>query len=133
MSDTLKKKLKQVEDDLAQLRSERADKIKARNEAREAFAAAPGYDTDSDEYKTANEAVKAVGEVDEKINEAQAAQVGILKMLGQSDNTSEGNVTLSRQKAEELPGNSDIAKLVQGEAFKSLTGLAHTKSRFGNV
>jgi HK97 family phage major capsid protein len=128
MSDTLKQKLRTVEDDLAQLRRERADKLKARDEAREKFAAAPGYDTHSDEYKSANEAVKAVGEVDERIAEVQSAQVGILKMLGQNDSP----VFDLRTKGVEADERT-VKALVNGEAFKSVSKFAHTKSRFGSV
>src|SRR4051794_21115631 len=81
----LKDKLKQVEDDLSQLRTERAEKAKTRETAKEAFSKLDGYDVESDEYKAAEQAIKAVSEVDEKIVQTQAAQVGILKMLGQHD------------------------------------------------
>jgi DNA repair ATPase RecN len=81
----LKSKLKQVEDDLSQLRNDRAEKAKARDTAKEAFAKLDGYDVESAEYKAAESAIKAVSEVDEKIAQTQAAQVGILKMLGQQD------------------------------------------------
>jgi hypothetical protein len=85
MSDELKRKLAQVEDDLSALRDERAEAVKARDAAKEAFASADGYDTNSDEFKAAQDAVRAVGEIDDRIADAQSAQVGILKMLGQED------------------------------------------------
>lgn len=136
MSDTLKKKLKQVEDDLAQLRLERADKIKARNEAREKFAQPPNYDTNSDEFKAAQESVKLVGEVDEKISEAQAAQVGILKMLGQSDHTAgDVDVRYNREKGER-PSEDDgwnSNALFANETGQRLKALANSSQRFGSI
>ena len=88
MSDSLKTKLKQVEDDLSQLRSERADKVKARDAAKAAFEAADVATdklTESAEFKAVTEAVKGVGEVDDRIHNIEQAQVGILKALGQND------------------------------------------------
>lgn len=128
MSDTLRKKLKQVEDDLAQLRKERADKIKARDTAREAFASTDGYDTDSDEYKAAHEAVKSVGEVDERISQVQDAQVGILRMLGQ-----EGASEPRYKSLDTIIEERNAKALVESEAFKGLGRYADSKSRFGSV
>src|SRR4051794_797410 len=72
----LKDKLKEVEEDLTGLRDERKTAAEKREEAKRAFAGTDGYDTDSDEYKAVQDAVKAVGEIDDKIAGAQAAQVG---------------------------------------------------------
>lgn len=83
--DQLKDKLDRVENDLAAKRSERAEKMKDRDAAKAAFAGVDEYDTNSQEFKDATEAVKAVGEIDEALAELSQRQVGLLKMLGQDD------------------------------------------------
>lgn len=83
-STELQSKLKNVEAELKDLRDERADKAKEMETAKEAFAAVDGYDADSPEFKAAEEAVRAVGEIAEQIASKQIIQTGILKMLGQN-------------------------------------------------
>jgi hypothetical protein len=78
----LKDKLKAIENELSRARDERVGLAKARDEAREAFANSDGLTLDSDEGQAAQEAVRALGECDDKIANLQAAQVATLKMLG---------------------------------------------------
>ena len=123
MSDSLKTKLKQVEDDLSQLRSERADKVKARDAAKAAFEAADVASdklTESAEFKAVTDAVKGVGEIDDKIHNIESAQVGILKALGQSDPAD------TRQKAtdEQFISDEDAARL---------KAVSHSHGRFGQI
>jgi signal peptide peptidase SppA len=67
---------------LAAARDERVALVKARDEARAAFAGSESLSQDSDEFKAAQAAVAALGECDDRIAELQAIQVGTLKMLG---------------------------------------------------
>jgi hypothetical protein len=132
----LKDKLKQVEEDLSGLRDERKTAAEQREEAKRAFAAVDGYDTDSDEYKAAQDAVRAVGEIDDKIADAQAAQVGILRMLGQTD------ADIARNNGGGDPGREktgdqlvwDSKALFEREGVKDeLMRASATKARFGSI
>lgn len=133
--DSLKGKLAQVEDDLNQLRGERAEKARARDEAKAAFAQVDGYDTDSDEYKRAEEAIKAVSEIDDRINDVQRAQVGILRMLGQSD---PAPANPGREKRD--PGRNgdtrdawDGSSVLTDENRQKLEQISGSTGRFGNL
>jgi hypothetical protein len=77
-----KNKLRQIEEALAEKRTERAGLAKARDEARDAFANSESITLDSDEGQAAKEAVRALGECDDAIANLQEAQVATLKMLG---------------------------------------------------
>lgn len=81
----LKAKLSEVEQDIRALREQRAEAAKARDDARDTFARTDGYDVESAEFKSAEQAVRAVGEIDDRIADAQSAQIGILRMLGSTD------------------------------------------------
>lgn len=130
MPPDLKQKLGAVEEELSSLRDERKTLAEQREEAKSAFAAVDGYDTESDEFKAADEAIKAVSEVDQKIADAEAAQVGILRMLGQSDPA----VVSNGNRPEPAKGDGwDSSGLVSSEAYQRLAAAAGSKGRFGSV
>jgi hypothetical protein len=133
--DGLRSKLSQVEDDMAQLRTERAEKIKERDKAKQAFAASDGYDLDSPEYKAAERAVRELGEVDDNLADRQAAQVGILKMLGQSerDVAKDSGVGTGRLKGDQPLEGWDSAPLFTDEVKSMLSRASTTKGRFGGI
>jgi HK97 family phage major capsid protein len=139
MSDELKRKLAQVEDDLSALRDERAEAVKARDAAKEAFASADGYDTNSDEFKAAQDAVRAVGEIDDRIADAQSAQVGILKMLGQEDPKVARAREDARRESRQRTGQEPVAGWETAELFaadgvrEALERASASKSRFGSI
>lgn len=81
----LRSKVKEIDEDLGSLRDERAQAAAALKAATVAFAAVDGYDPESPEYKSAQDAREAVEEIEGRIAKAQTAQMGVLKMLGQSD------------------------------------------------
>lgn len=66
------------------LLDDKAAKVKARDAAREAFAGADPTKTDSDEFKQAQAAVKALGEVENQIADLHAAEVLALELRGDS-------------------------------------------------
>lgn len=134
MSDELKRKLSQVEDDLKQLRDDRAEKVRARDTAKAAFAATDGYDTDSDEFKAAEAAIKDVGELDDRIASTQAAQVGILKMLGQTDPDFGGSDPLPGGGRDTgKAGRWDSGKLLTPEVLETLEKASSSTGRFGQI
>lgn len=81
---SLKDRLKEVREDISALRDERAEAEKERRAAQEAFAGQENLSKDSDEFQAAKAAVAKVGEIDDKIADRQAVEVGILEMLGQT-------------------------------------------------
>lgn len=80
----LKDKLRKVKADIAEAQEERTALAKAVEDAKGAFAGKDTYDTSSDEFKAAKEAVAALGSHDDRIAEMREAERGILEMLGGS-------------------------------------------------
>jgi HK97 family phage major capsid protein len=129
--DDLRVKLRRVEDELHDLRDRRAVKKRDADAAKTQFAATPGHNTDSAEFKSAEAAVAAVKDLDGKIRDAQAAQVGILKLMGQEpEGASDGDAReLERLKSQ--PGRwlaavldrrkGEIQRLPDEIRFKTLT------------
>jgi hypothetical protein len=78
----LKEKLKKIEAEIEAKRDELATAAKVRDEAKEAFAGSEDLSQDSDEFKEAQEAVRAHGQIADDIANLQAVQIGTLKMLG---------------------------------------------------
>jgi HK97 family phage major capsid protein len=130
----LKSKLKQVEDDLSQLRNDRAEKAKARDTAKEAFAKLDGYDVESAEYKAAEAAIKSVSEVDEKIAQTQAAQVGILKMLGQQDPAAAPGARVEKTDDPERDA-WNAKRIIESDGYKEMRskGVFESSGRLGNL
>lgn len=88
----LKEKLKATEARLGLLRDERALKAKARDAAREVFAADPDSKKNPNAMKNARAAVDALGEVDVRIEEARRDQISLLKQIGQVGPSSPGGL-----------------------------------------
>lgn len=79
--------LKRVEAEITEARTERAVRLRARNEVREKVAklnVSSAQLAKSPEFKEAEQAVRALGEVDTKLEQLQNAQAGLLRMLGGS-------------------------------------------------
>jgi HK97 family phage major capsid protein len=118
----LREKLQQVEDDLTQLRTDRADKLRKADELKKTWADEPGYDTESDSYKAAIAARAEVDEVGTAIEKARDAQLGILRMIGQAPGD-EGNGSNGYSKAlvpQHGGGGWDGRRITEGEAYKAL-------------
>jgi HK97 family phage major capsid protein len=84
-------KLTEIESKIRELREKRAGAILTRDRARDAFALVPGYDTNSREFKAAQVTVKAVEDIDAQVADAQQAQVGVLRLLGQDTSKARGD------------------------------------------
>src|SRR6266480_650024 len=78
----IRDRLKRVQAELSEARTDRAAARKTRDEAREAFAQARDQSPSGAPYKRAMQAVDALAEVDSKIEELGEVNVGILRMLG---------------------------------------------------
>lgn len=118
---------------LAAKRDERAKAIAARDEAKERFVAA-GLDaatsSDSPEFKAAQEAVAAVGAIDDAIADLQATERGLLELLGGSDSAPPA-------AAIEVAGAGrpfDVRGLLRGDAYRSFiaSGAPTSKAQFGS-
>lgn len=84
----LRDRLKSVQEQIRQKRAERAEAIKERDAAREAFAdvSQDGAQkiTEMPEFGAAQEAVRKVGSIDDEIADATVAERGLLEMLGET-------------------------------------------------
>jgi HK97 family phage major capsid protein len=129
---TLQEKLAQVEADLDQLRDERASAVVEREAAKAAFAGGDTYDTETPEFKQAEQAVGKVGAIDDKIANAQAAQVGILKMLGQKDPSAES--PRARGEGNGLAAQWDSSSLLADDTIRDvLTRAAASRQKQGTI
>lgn len=134
----MRNKLKDIRDKLAGARSERTEAMKERDAARDAFAgtdfAADQRITETAEFKAAEEAVKKVGEIDDRIADLKATETAILQMLGDAgpadgvDRVPGGSPRPSR--------NWDGHRLLQeSEEFRNALemGVFNSTGHFGTV
>jgi len=129
--DELKKKLDQVETDLRGLREDKAAKSRKREEAKTKYAEviAEGGDEVA-AHEEAMEAVKAYGEVADRIENATAQQVDLLKLLGDSEAHGREQSPAGSPK----PVGWDSAHLFSDEHVRSqLEAISTSQSRFGSL
>lgn len=100
---SLRDKLKQIEAELAEQRDARADAIKERDRARDAFANSGTLSQSSEEFREAQAAVGRCGRIDQRIAELQEMQVATLKLLGKD--VPEGAGTLFSDTAPPFPAS----------------------------
>lgn len=133
---TLKEKLRKVEAELGEARDERPDAVKARDKAREKFAASESMSQDSDEFKEAEQAVAALGAIDDRIADLQAVQVATLRMLGKDAPEPSGAGRGHDRAAGDTsdPRGWDSRSIFENEDMRrQLAQAAHSKSRFGGI
>lgn len=128
----LKDKLKAIEARLDTLRDAEVEKKKEVEAAKAAYGGVEGITTDSDEFKAAEQAVRELGEVKDEVNDLKLAQVGVLKMLGQSPDAPTVKDPGSVSDGGSVPRGWDAKSVLAGEEIRSrLAHLANTKSQFG--
>lgn len=126
---TLADKLKAIEAELASLRDARVGAVAERDAARDAFANAEGLSKDSPEFEAAKQAVKDLGELDDRIESLKEMQVSTLKMMGKDaprDRTPVGDPSDPR-------GDGwNAAAILSAEGVMSmLDQFAHSSQRMG--
>jgi HK97 family phage major capsid protein len=132
-NDDLRSKAQEIEDDINGLQEDRATAVATRDQAKASFAATDGYSTESDEFKAAEQAVSAVGAIDDKIAEAKQALVGIYKMLGQED-PAEAQRRAERDHPTDAPAGWDSASIFADEGLRAALVKASTsKARIGGI
>jgi HK97 family phage major capsid protein len=133
--DALKEKLRKVEEQLAAARDERVALVKARDEARAAFAGSESMSQDSDEFQAAQAAVAALGACDDRISELQTIQVGTLKMLGKDAPEAQGGRGRGTDPAEPRgsAGWNSHELLADEDLRARLATAANSKARFGGI
>lgn len=128
---TMRDKLKEVETKISDLRDERKDAEKERDDAREAYAGLSDLKPGSPEFEAAQSAVAKVGEIDEQIGAWQAEQLGILKDLGQA------TAQPQRDKAGNAQSVSSdkwsASALLNDDVMAMLEKAANSKGRFGGM
>jgi len=127
----LRRKLADIEADITGLREDRVEAVRKRDAAKTAFAETDGYDMESAEFTAAQEAVGAVGEIDDKIAEAQTAQVALLKMLGQKDPDPTRRNGRRPSDDDRGAGWDSSALFASDEVRQQLERASGSKARFG--
>lgn len=132
----LRDRLKAVRAELDEARSERAEKLKEKESAKETFAKAeldPKALNESAEFKAAEEAVRAVGQVDDQIADLKHAEESILAMLGE-DAPAPSNGNGPADLVQAMAGRNPVAELLKGEKYQALlgSGAFTSKSRLGS-
>jgi hypothetical protein len=130
--DQLQKKLSEVETDLRGLREDKATLGRKREEAKEKYAEvlAEGGDEQA-AHAEAMEAVKAYGEVVDKIENAQAMQVDLLKLRGDSE--AEVRETKPPEGQPTPFGWGSAQALADPQMQQSLAAIASSTGRFGSL
>jgi HK97 family phage major capsid protein len=136
----LRGQLKSVRSALSETRDERVELRTAREEAKEAFAGVDLTDPsnlESDEFKAAEQAVKALGEADDKIADLQVSEQTILAMLGRDAPDPAGNGNGPEAAGGGITGSlhGQILALTQGEAYTQLreSGAFGSADRLGRA
>jgi HK97 family phage major capsid protein len=135
----LRGQLKSVRSAISETRDERAELRTARDEAKEAFAGVDLTDPsnlESDEFKAAEQAVKALGEADDKIADLQVSEQTILAMLGQDAPEPAENGNGPGGSAAGVGGlRGQIQGLTEGDAYKQLreSGAFGSADRLGRA
>lgn len=131
---SLKEKLKRIEEDLDSARGERAEKAKARDEARETYAGSEDTSPDSPAFQAAEQAVRELGEVDDRIASLQGEQVMTLKLLGKDPEHASKSQGGRRDGRDDSPSVWNSAGLFASEDVReTLLRASTSKSRFGGM
>lgn len=131
--------LKKVKDELSDLHAELPKLNKEVESARDTYAKAGAPDKDSAEFKAAEEAVKARGEVMDKIEDRQGAKTLLLEMLGETPSPRSSDRPGHDRAAGDPsdPRGWDSASLFrgdEGEALKETLGkYAESSAQFGTM
>lgn len=138
-NEQLRDRLKAIKAQIDQERDQRATLVKAREEAKEAFASADLGDQsvlESKEFKDAEQAVKALGETDDRLADLQTTERGILSMLGVDVPSSNGDGDGPGGSAIEGAQSWDASRLLgQGGRYQQAIddGTFMSTGKFGSV
>lgn len=133
----LRDRLKSVREAITEKRDDRAEAVKTRDAAKAAFASADFTDkkiTEVTEFKDAEQAVAALGEIDDAIEDLKLAEKGVLAMLGDSapaPDARSGNGPTNTPRGAE--GGWDIDRVLQGDSYQQFIaeGTYSSKAKFG--
>ncbi len=136
MTPTLRERLKQARSEIERLEDERGGLVEARDQAKEKFE---GSDvpiaelTQTDDFKAAEQAVKALGECDEQLHELKHAETQLLKLMGEDVPASSG--TNGPSDVAGRASDWDVEGLLESEDYKSLveSGRLTSRSKLGSV
>lgn len=135
----MRNKLKDIRDQLASCRSERSEAMKERDAAKAAFAGtdfnADQKITETAEFKAAEEAVRKVGNIDDRIADLKTTESAILGMLGESG---------PPEGLDRVPGGSQMPRarhwdghrlLAESDEFRTAveSGIFNSTGHFGTV
>jgi HK97 family phage major capsid protein len=133
----LRGQLKSVRSEISEAREERADLRKTRDEAKEAFVGVDLSDPsvlESDDFKAGQEAVKALGEHDDRLADLRVKEETILGLLGEESGQPVGDGNGPGAGAPGAGGfGSQINALVEGSAYTAMreSGTFASSDRLG--
>lgn len=136
---TLRDQLKAVQEAVETARQDKATKAAARDQAKDAFAAAgvdPANMKEAPEFLAAEQAVKEYGEATDSLNDLQQTERSILGMLGEDAPAPDRNgngPTDSPALARARGWNPEA--IIEGPAYKALIekGAPHSQAKLGAV
>lgn len=133
MGDELKDKLAQIDGNIRDLREDKAAKSKAKEEAREAFAAIPEGEEDAAAYEAAKDAVKAEADIADQIVALETRYREVLKIVGDGESQKEASPSSDKGPAVSS-GVWDSSHLFEDDSTRaSLEHISGSKSRFGSL
>ena len=137
---TLTERLKAITADLQSQRAARAEALKERNAARDAFSKKDELQentriVDDPEFQKAEEAVKQMALIDDEIIALESAEKGILRMLGRDDG---GHSAVTRTNGvvnAPSAGWNGHRLLAEADEFQHALelGVFYSENRFGTV
>jgi HK97 family phage major capsid protein len=139
---TMRDQLASIRESLTTTRDLKVEKVKERDAAKQAFAKTDLTDvekvTESAEFKAAEQAVAAVGELDDKINDLTVAEAKVMAMLGEpaAAPSRDGNGPEDAIAAKAAMGRWNPDTVLQGDKYKAFieSGLANnSKAKFGAI
>lgn len=132
----IRDRLKKIREDARVQRESRAQAVRERDEAKQKFADAEhdGKVTDWPEFQVAEQSVRNLGEIDDKISDLKVAEQSILQLLGDdvqppssSDVAGNGHGQLRGWDARRIMGeDSNYSRLKSEGAF-------HSDAKFGTI
>ena len=137
---SLNERLKAITHELHTERAARAEAIRERNAARDAFAKKDQLQentkiTEDPDFKLAEQAVRDVGEIEDRIASLEDGERGILRMLGRDSSSGQVNRLNGGKDTPSMGGWNGHQLLAQADEFQHAleSGVFFSENRFGTV
>jgi hypothetical protein len=129
----VRERLKEVEANLDGLRDKLKDAKTEKAAAQAAFAGAENMRPGTPEFEAANEATKAVQQIEQDIRDETASKVLILEMLGEEVEVPTGPNAGNDRYTRDVPAGWNSSSLFDSDMQAQLAQAAFSKQRFGGM